>query len=155
MERAEAKRRLFEIIEKFREKGATSPDRAMTPEELGLPPWFKHLMRGRLGKLGIFVEKDGKYCLSEERLKQLEEQRSAMEEAWHARRNLFMLRIVRLTIGILFISLLLVNIYAGEPRVRTVYSILLIALLAISVLQLYYLTRVRKRTPDIQGALKK
>jgi len=36
-------------------------------------------------------------------LKQLEEQRSAMEEARHARRNLFMLRIVRLTIGILFI----------------------------------------------------
>jgi len=92
------------------------------------------------------------YCdLSEERLKQLEERGSAMEEARRARRNLFMLRIVRLTIGILFISLLLVNIYAEEPRVKTVYSILLIALLAISVLQLYYLTRTRKRVPGMQG----
>ncbi len=152
MERAEARRRLLELVERFREKGATSPDRAMTLEELGLPPWFKRLMHGRLGKLGIFVEKDGKYYLSEERLKQLEEQRSAMEEARHARRNLFMLRIVRLTIGILFISLLLVNIYAGEPRVRTVYSILLIALLAISILQFYYLTRTRKRIPGMQGS---
>ena len=103
MERAEARRRLLELVERFREKGATSLDRAMTLEELGLPPWFKRLMHGRLGKLRIFVEKDGKYYLSEERLKQLEEQRSAMEEARHARRNLFMLRIVRLTIGILFI----------------------------------------------------
>jgi hypothetical protein len=36
-----------------------------------------------------------------------------------------------------------------------VYSILLIALLAISVLQLYYLTRTRKRIPEMQRALKK
>jgi len=152
MERIEARGGLLKLVEKFREKGATSPDRAMTLEELGLPPRFKHLIQGRLGKLGIFVEKDGKYYLSEERLKQLKEQRSTMEEAQRARRNLFMLRIVRLTIGILFTSLLLVNIYAGEPRVRTVYSILLIALLAISILQLYYLTRTRKRIPGMQGS---
>ncbi|MCX8183618.1 MAG: hypothetical protein N3F08_04290 [Crenarchaeota archaeon] len=144
MERAEARRRFLELVEKFREKGATSPDKAVTPEELGLPPGFKHLMRGRLGKLGVFVEKDGKYYLSEERLKQLEKQRAGMQEARSARRNLFMLRIARITIGILFISLLLVNIYVGDPRVRTTYSILLVALLAVSILQLYYLTKARR-----------
>jgi len=57
-----------------------------------------------------------------------------MEEARHARRNLFVLRIVRLTIGILFASLLLINIYAEELRIRALYSIPLIALLAISIL---------------------
>jgi hypothetical protein len=57
-----------------------------------------------------------------------------MEEARHARRNLFVLRIVRLTIGIFFASLLLINIYAGELRIRALYSIPLIALLAISIL---------------------
>lgn len=145
MERAEARRRLLELVEKFREKGATSPDRAMTPEELGLPPWFKRLMHRRLGKLGIFVEKGGKYYLSEEQLKQLEGQRSMILEARSARRNLFTLRIVRLTIGILFISLVLVNIYAEEPGVKTVYSILLAALLAISILQLYYLTKAKEK----------
>lgn len=144
MERAEARRRLLELVERFREKGATSPDKAMTPEELGLPPWFRRLMRSRLGKLGVFVEKDGKYYLSEERLKQLEKMRGEMLEARSARRNLFMLRIARVTVGILLVSLLLVNIYARDPGVRTVYSILLVALLAVSILQLYYLTKTRK-----------
>ncbi|MGQ9597081.1 MAG: hypothetical protein ACUVQY_00450 [Thermoproteota archaeon] len=151
MERAEARRRLLELVEKFREKGAMSPDRAMTPEELGLPPWFKHLIRGRLGRLGIFLEKDGKYYLSEEQLARLEERRSAMLEAQHARRNLLMLRIARITIGILFISLVLVNIYADDLRVKTAYSIILLALLAISVLQLYYLTKTRKK---LMGGMK-
>ncbi|MEM2929435.1 MAG: hypothetical protein QW797_01000 [Thermoproteota archaeon] len=144
MERAEARRRLLELVEKFREQGATSPDKAMTTEELGLPPWFRRFMRGRLGKLGVFVEKDGKYYLSEERLKQLEKQRGEMLEAWSAWKNLFMLRIARVAVGILLVSFLLVNIYVRDPRVRTIYSILLIALLAVSILQLYYLTKARR-----------
>ncbi|MBO3754502.1 MAG: hypothetical protein FGF53_06490, partial [Candidatus Brockarchaeota archaeon] len=64
-----------------------------------------------------------------------------MLEARNARKNLFMLRVARVTVGILLVSLLLVNIYARDPSVRTVYSILLIALLAISILQIYYLTK--------------
>jgi hypothetical protein len=44
MERIEAGGRLLELLEKFHEKGATSPDKAMTLEELGLPPWFKRLI---------------------------------------------------------------------------------------------------------------
>ena len=70
----EIRERLLEVIERFRQKGATSPDRAMTVEELSLPSRFKELMERRLGRSGLFVEVNGKYYLSEERLKELKEQ---------------------------------------------------------------------------------
>ena len=59
------------IIQQFRNKGATSPDKAMTTEELGLPPRFEEAMKRRLGKIGLFIEIDGKYYLSEDKLKEL------------------------------------------------------------------------------------
>jgi len=64
------------MIERFREKGATSPEKAMTIQELGLPPRFEEAMHRRLGQTGIFVEVNGKYYLNEERLKQIQEQRA-------------------------------------------------------------------------------
>jgi hypothetical protein len=76
-ERRERVRRWFnEIVEKFRQKGAVGPDKAMTAEELGLPPRFQEAMKVRLGRLGVFVKVNDRYYLSEERLKQLEELRS-------------------------------------------------------------------------------
>ena len=74
--REEMRRRLQEIIERFRQKGATSPEKAMTIQELGLPPRFEEAMHRRLGQSGIFVEINGKYYLNEERLKQIQEQRA-------------------------------------------------------------------------------
>jgi hypothetical protein len=74
--REERRRRLQEIIERFRQKGATSPEKAMTLQELGLPPRFEEAMHRRLGQSGIFVEANGKYYLNEERLKQIQEQRA-------------------------------------------------------------------------------
>jgi hypothetical protein len=74
--REEMRRRLHEIIERFRQKGATSPEKAMTIQELGLPPRFEEAMHRRLGQTGIFVEVNGKYYLNEERLKQIQEQRA-------------------------------------------------------------------------------
>ena len=71
--RAEVRERLLEVIEKFRQKGAVSPDKAMTIEELGLSPKFKEAMQRRLGRLDVFVEVNGKYYLSEERLKEIKE----------------------------------------------------------------------------------
>ena len=68
--RAEIREQLLNIIEKFRQKGALSPEKAMTAEELGLPTEFKERMKRLLGQLGIFVEVNGKYYLSEERLKE-------------------------------------------------------------------------------------
>lgn len=66
--------RLFEVIDRFRRKGATSPERAMTTEELGLPPAFRRAMNRRLGRTGIIIEVNGKYYLSEKRLEEIKEQ---------------------------------------------------------------------------------
>jgi len=64
-----------EIVEKFRLKGATSSERAMTIEEIGLPPVFKEMMSRRLGRSGIIIEVNGKYYLSEVRLKEVRDTR--------------------------------------------------------------------------------
>ena len=63
------------MVARFREKGATSPDKAMTIDELGLPPRFEEAMHRRLGATGIFVDVGGKYYLDEAKLKQVQEQR--------------------------------------------------------------------------------
>jgi lipoate-protein ligase A len=69
--RAEIREYLASAIEKFRQKRALSPEKAMTAEELGLSAEFKDRMKRRLGQLGILVEVNGKYYLSEERLKEV------------------------------------------------------------------------------------
>jgi len=71
---AEIRETLPKVIEKFCQRGAVSPDKAISIDELGLPPRFKKLVEGCLGRLGIFVEVDGKYYLSEEQLKKVKEQ---------------------------------------------------------------------------------
>ncbi len=71
--REEIKEQLTQAIEKFRQKGATTPEKALTVQELGLPPRFEEAMHRRLGKSGVFVEVNGKYYLSEERLKEAQE----------------------------------------------------------------------------------
>jgi lipoate-protein ligase A len=74
--REEIHRRIQEIVEKFRQKGATNAEKAMTIQELGLPQRFEQAMHRRLGQTGIFVEVKGKYYLNEERLRQFQEQRA-------------------------------------------------------------------------------
>jgi len=71
---AEMKEMLFTEIEKFRQHEAVSPEKAMTIEELGLSPKFKTFLRSSPRLLGVFVTVDGKYYLSEERLKKIEDQ---------------------------------------------------------------------------------
>ena len=78
-DREEMRRRVQEIVEKFRQKGATTPEKAMSLRELDLPPRFEQAMHRRLGQLGIFVELNGRYYLNEERLKQMEDQRANMK----------------------------------------------------------------------------
>ncbi len=70
------RRRLAEIVEKFRQKSATSPEKALTLEELGLPPRFEQAMHRRLGQTGIFVKANGKYYLNEDRLRKIQQERS-------------------------------------------------------------------------------
>ena len=100
--REEIRKRLTEVVEKFRQKGATTPEKAMTPQELGLPPRFEQAMHRRLGQTGIFVEVNGgKYYLNEERLKQIQEQRQQTGGAgggagFGFRKNMITLRVARL-----------------------------------------------------------
>jgi len=71
--------RVSEVLEKFRQKGALSSEKALSPEELGLPPKFKEAMQKRLG---VFVEVNGKYYLSEERLREVKEKFSQRRRQW-------------------------------------------------------------------------
>ena len=61
---------MLQVIETFQQKGAVNPERALTLEELGLPSGFE-VKRGPPWLLGLLVEVDGKYYLSEERLKKI------------------------------------------------------------------------------------
>lgn len=59
------------VIEAFRQHGATTPEKAMTSEELGLPGRFDEFMDRRRGKSGIIIEvSEGKYYLDETKLEQ-------------------------------------------------------------------------------------
>jgi hypothetical protein len=135
----------YDIVEKFRQKGALSPDKTMTPEELGLPPRFEESMKRRLGRLGVFVEVNGKYYLSEERLKQIEEMRSTRGRGWHPRSRIITLRLFQTVTVVLFVSLFLVNLYVQSWELRLVSAIVLVAWLLIAILQIYFLSQARKR----------
>ena len=135
----------YAIVEKFRQKGALSPDKAMTPEELGLPPRFEEAMKRRLGRLGVFGEVNGKYYLLEERLKQIEEMRSATGRAWNPGSRIMTVRFFQTVTVVLFVSLLLVNLYVQSWELRLVSAIVLIVWLLIAVLQIYLLFQARKR----------
>ncbi len=65
--------RMMEIVETFRKNGATSPETAMALEELGLPPMFGMMLQGPMGQSGIFMEHNGKYYISEERFRRMQE----------------------------------------------------------------------------------
>ncbi len=63
--------RLKEIVEIFKEEDATSPEKAKTLGELGLPDHFEMMVQMRLSPIGIIVEHDGKYYLVEENIEKL------------------------------------------------------------------------------------
>jgi len=145
MRRAELRERFFEMVDRFRQKGATSPDKAMTLEELGLPLSFKYLMNRRLGKLGVFVEVDGKYYLSEQRLEEIQKGKFRAGTIRDSRRKLLLLRILRIATVILFLTTLLVNLFINSLESRMISLAFLIVLLALSILQIYYLMKIRRK----------
>jgi hypothetical protein len=150
-ERRERVQKWFnDIVEKFRQKGAVSPDKAMTAEELGLPPRFQEAMKRRLGRLGVFVEVNGKYYLSEERLKQMEELRYTRGAAWNQRNRVMTLRLFQLVTIVLFMALFLANLFIQSWGLRIVSVVVLAVWLVIAILQIYYLSRLRKRYSNQQ-----
>jgi hypothetical protein len=144
----------YEVVEKFRQKGATSPDKAMSAQELDLPPRFELAMKRRLGRSGVFVEVNGKYYLSEERLKQIEELRSARGTAWSSRKKVLTLRTVQVATVGLFLVLFVANLFVQSWELRIASILLLVVWLVLSAMLIYYLSRIRKgassRTPPDQ-----
>jgi hypothetical protein len=145
------RRPMQEVISKFRVKGATSPDRAMTIEELGLPPRFEEAMHARLGATGIFVEVNGRYYLDEVKLQEVQEQRRASGGGWGggmgggARQSMLALRIVTRVVGLAAILLVLTNILVVRSVDLTLAIIgLLVLWLVLSTYQLFYLSRMRR-----------
>ena len=146
-QREEIRKRINDIVEKFRQHGATSPEKAMTPQELGLPPRFEEAMKRRLGRTGIFVQVDGKYYLSEERLKQIEEQRNSRGAGAgrDGRGQMFTLRITRTITAVLVVVLVLVNILVQSFEIRVITAALAVVWIVILVVQIIYFSRARKR----------
>jgi YVTN family beta-propeller protein len=70
-ERAERFRRL---VNTFQQKGATSPEKALTAEQPDLSPQFEQYMETRQVKTKIFVEVNGKYYLDQKALQEMRKQ---------------------------------------------------------------------------------
>ena len=68
----ELKTMLHDEIVKFRQKGATSPETAMSVDALGLSPKFRTFLNTSPRLFGVFVKVGDKYYLSEERLRAFE-----------------------------------------------------------------------------------
>jgi len=150
MQPGEFRRRIQEIVARFRERGATSPEKAMSVQELGLPPRFEEAMKRRLGATGIFVEVGGKYYLDEARLQQAEQwlgtgAGGAMGEQWASRRNMLDLRIARMVVGIAVLALVVSNVlFVQSAYLRLAVVVLFVVWIALTVVQLYYVSRMRR-----------
>jgi hypothetical protein len=62
--------RISEIIKAFQEKGAISPETALTAQELGLSRLFVRIMKRRQGRTRVFIEINGRYYLNQKALKE-------------------------------------------------------------------------------------
>jgi len=61
-------------------------------------------------------------------------------------RRFLLLRIVRAIVAVTFLSLLFINFFARSFEVRMISLVFLVVLLALTVLQLYYLLRLRRQS---------
>lgn len=146
-QREEIRRWLEDVIQKFRQNGALTPETAKTATELGLPPRFEEAMHRRLGQSGIFVEVNGKYYLSEERLRQIEVMRrqgggaGTQRPSWGMRN----FRVIRLLTSLLIVALLLVNIYIQSWELRIATLVIVVGWIALMLYQIFRLSRTRRR----------
>ena len=101
------------LVARFREKGATSPEKAMTAQELGLPPRFEDAMKRRLGATGIFVETGGKALPGRgtpatgraARRRNRSGRVATSGGQWVSRRNMYKFRMVRMVVGVAAVAL--------------------------------------------------
>jgi len=106
------------LAQKFREKGATSPEKALTAQDLGVHERFEQAMKRRLGQTGIFVAVGAKYYLNEEKLREFEQRwqggRGGSPRTQRAPGGLFALRILRMTLGTIIVLLVVINFLTGR-----------------------------------------
>jgi len=129
------------LVQKFRDKGATSLEKAMTAQELGLGEMFERAMKRRLGQTGIFVEVGGKYYLDEARLREFQERRQGDGHGYSGRprSNWFVLRIFRMILGLVIILLVLDNLLSGRSlEVTYVIVVLIVVWIGLWILQFVY-----------------
>jgi len=62
--------RIRQIIRTFQEKGAISPETALTADELGLSRLFVRIMKRRQGRTRVFIEINGRYYLNQKALEE-------------------------------------------------------------------------------------
>ena len=62
--------KLRETIQIFQQKGAISPQTALTAKELGLSRMFVRIMEKRKGQTKIFIQINGKYYLNQKALEE-------------------------------------------------------------------------------------
>jgi hypothetical protein len=137
--------RIEELASIFREKGATSPGKAMTAQELGIPPRLEESMKRRPGLTGVFVDVGGKYYLDEARLKELQYRLAAWGTGSPMRR-VRELRLLRMAVGLAAIILVLYDLlFVGSSAIRFAIAALLLAWIALTVAQMVHLARVRRR----------
>ncbi len=146
----EMRKRLEEIIEKFRQKNALSPEKALTTQELGLPPRFEEAMHRRLGRTGIFVEVNGKYYLNEVRLRQIQQQRAQAGGGLNRERQPSWLRyagiILMLPIGLIvvvFLYFFVVQTGGGYYPGEFLIVLLVIMLILFAARMLFWRSRRR------------
>jgi hypothetical protein len=144
------RKRIYTLAQKFRDVGATSPKYAKTAQELGLPPRFEEAMKGQLGRTGIFVMVKGKYYLDETKLGQMDQlgirPKASNQGRGAFRGNILKLRMIRLSVGVVTLLLIGSNIFFFKnPKVWIVVGILLVLTIVISIFQIYYLSRIRRR----------
>jgi hypothetical protein len=138
--------RINEIAQRFRDKGATAPERAMTAQDLGLPPRFEQAMKRRLGQTGVFVEVNGKYYLDEARLRQMQERGPGQfgGSRQNFRGSMFGMRITRMIVGVLAILLVLINIFERSTIIWLVILALVIVWIGLSIFQIYFMASARR-----------
>jgi len=149
--REEIYRRFMELVEKFREKGAISPEKALTAQELGLPQWFEQAMYRRLGQLGVFVEVNGKYYLDENRLRKLQERYFKAgyrggTHSWSRYLGVLLMLPIGLIISLVIFYLLVfsgVSFFPGEFLI-----ILTIVMVVVSVIRILYWRSKRRYWVD-------
>jgi ABC-type bacteriocin/lantibiotic exporter with double-glycine peptidase domain len=155
--REEIRNKIIKVVEKFRQKGATTPEKALTAQELGLGPRFEQMMHRRLGQTGIFVEINGKYYLNEERLKQIQEQHKEKQASnsgsdsgrWQEgagmRRTLMTMRFARLATLFMAVALVGTNLFVQSWTLRWISLGLGVVWLSLFAVYAYYVSRARKR----------